>query len=273
MDRRPLLPETGEEWLPSTNWLSSAPNLSFHHPKSGLETQNRLDHNGHLSPKIGDRWRLSQNGPHSHYWSIHHLPRAGPTHKDWFNSPLVTRAQREGVHMLSVWQKISTEIGWHSTLHCLYTLPNTRSNYFLVFQTQGKALLNNNNLQCKACKSIGNIMKPRKIPLTDSNSLYAKTCLTVLLKHTPNCRINSLVQLYIPAPYIKIGKHCIFYKYIAHSSDTRPDIIILLAKAQNFLLLSSQTVRIYLHEFNLTPKYLHSSTQITLSIPKKLTFL
>ena len=53
---------------------------------SGLEDQNRLEAT-YLSPKIGDRWRLSRVDSHSHRKPIALPPRAGPTHMNWINSP------------------------------------------------------------------------------------------------------------------------------------------------------------------------------------------
>ena len=43
---------------------------------------------GHLSLKIGDRWRLSRVDSHSHWMPIILPPRAGPTHTSWPNSPV-----------------------------------------------------------------------------------------------------------------------------------------------------------------------------------------
>ena len=37
----------------------------------------------HPSLKIGDRWRLSQDGSHSHCMTHFQPPRAGPTHMGW----------------------------------------------------------------------------------------------------------------------------------------------------------------------------------------------
>ena len=43
---------------------------------------------GHLSPRIGDRWRLSRVDSHSHWMPMVLPPRAGPTHISWPNSPV-----------------------------------------------------------------------------------------------------------------------------------------------------------------------------------------
>ena len=58
----------------------------------GRPKQNR----GHLSPKIGDKWRLSQVNSHSYRMPITLPPRAGPTHTSWANLPPEYVAQREG---------------------------------------------------------------------------------------------------------------------------------------------------------------------------------
>ena len=75
---------------------------------------------GHLSPKIGDRWRLSQVDSHPQRKPIT-FPRAGPTHTSWANSPpeYVTQGGGGGgrVQVFPVSHRILTEIGWNFMLY------------------------------------------------------------------------------------------------------------------------------------------------------------
>ena len=71
--------------------LKSAPNP---HQKSISPTYRSVQRlgrpkqaRGHLSPKIGDKWHLSQLDSHPHRKPITLPPRAGPIHTSWVNSP------------------------------------------------------------------------------------------------------------------------------------------------------------------------------------------
>ena len=72
---------------------------------------------GYISPKIGDRWRLSQVDSHSHRKLTKIPPRTGPTHTSRTNSPLEYVAQGRGVHLILVSHRIPTELGWNLLLY------------------------------------------------------------------------------------------------------------------------------------------------------------
>ena len=72
---------------------------------------------GHLSQKIGDRWRLSRVDFHSYRKPITLPPRAGPTHMSWINSRPEHVAQGGGGGGLAVKRnrpKANRDISWQS---------------------------------------------------------------------------------------------------------------------------------------------------------------
>ena len=78
---RPLGNIAKKQNLPQPIWRIGGTPCSSLPPK---EPKQRLGDakwvRGHLSQKIGKKWRLTQNGSHSHCMTHHKLPRAGPTH-------------------------------------------------------------------------------------------------------------------------------------------------------------------------------------------------